>query len=400
APRGAGPARFGMRGGRGVPVGGPPTDLWTKPKYRLAVIGIEFSDIKHEPKTTKQDWEAAVFGKNAPSPGSLRDYLAAQSYGALELEGRVFDWVSVDKKRADYSQGSGVTDIGALPADAVAKLLARDGAKALDDFDGVFIIYAGESVRSNRGAVYSPHAGQFAAPAAAAAREKDAPKGKEAPAGGRQRGRIWPYLVCYEGGIKMAPLSAYAREFVYLLGLPDLAARTENIGSEGVGAWCLLGGSIAAKPQSLSAWAKERMGWLNPAVVDPSAPQKVMLAGVASAPGECVKVLVRADGSEYFLLENRRREGWDSELPGEGLLIWRVLGGRPELQESHGVEGASGPRLRGDAIPYPSRANHSFTPLTSPSSLAARGGGMPVYITAIRRAPEGKIAFQIGVAYD
>jgi hypothetical protein len=31
-----------------------------------------------------------------------------------------------------------------------------------------------------------------------------------------------------------------------------------------------------------------------------------------------------AQGQEYFLLEHRRRTGYDSELPGEGLLVWHV----------------------------------------------------------------------------
>jgi hypothetical protein len=31
-----------------------------------------------------------------------------------------------------------------------------------------------------------------------------------------------------------------------------------------------------------------------------------------------------AQGQEYFLLEHRRRTGFDSELPGEGLLVWHV----------------------------------------------------------------------------
>jgi hypothetical protein len=54
------------------------------------------------------------------------------------------------------------------------------------------------------------------------------------------------------------------------------------------------------------------------------------------------KVLARPDGSEYFLLENRRKKGFDVSLPAEGLLIWRVIANRPILEESHGVEGPSG----------------------------------------------------------
>jgi hypothetical protein len=45
------------------------------------------------------------------------------------------------------------------------------------------------------------------------------------------------------------------------------------------------------------------------------------------------------------------------------------------LQESHGVEGPAGPRSFISAVPYPSAANDSFTPLTTPSSRSQLGGG-------------------------
>ena len=53
--------------------------------------------------------------------------------------------------------------------------------------------------------------------------------------------------------------------------------------------------------------------------------------------------IVKPDGSEYFLLENRRKKGFDGDLPAEGLLVWRVVNNHPILEESHGVEGPAGP---------------------------------------------------------
>ena len=44
-------------------------------------------------------------------------------------------------------------------------------------------------------------------------------------------------------------------------------------------------------------------------------------------------------------IRNRRKTGFDASLPAEGLLIWRVVSGRVILEESHGVEGPSGPRV-------------------------------------------------------
>jgi hypothetical protein len=111
-------------------------------------------------------------------------------------------------------------------------------------------------------------------------------------------------------------------------------------------------------------------------------------------------VLVKPDGSEYLLLENRRKKGFDQELPGEGLLIWRVVNNKPILEESHGVEGPSGPRVFMSAVPYPSPANNAFTPFTTPSSRSQMGGGLPVHITNIRRLADGRVTFYVGYEYE
>lgn len=378
--------RPGGFGGRGGGAGPAPSTPWTKPVYRLAVVGIEFEDIKHNAKTSLKDWEAALFSKgtytkkNATGQevfGSLNDYFLEQSYGAFRVEGKVFDWVKGSKKRSDYSQGTGTSNRGAVASEAIEKLLARDGKDVLKDFDGVFVIYAGASIATNRGAIYYPHAGTLSI-----------------------QGKRLPYMMSFEGGEKMATLRAFCREFAYLLGLPELAARTENAGSEGVGAWCLMGGALEDRPQGMCAWSKEQLGWIKPAVIDPTVKQKIILSPVSSANTQCVKVLVRPDGSEYFLLENRTKTGFDQNLPAEGLLIWRVVNNRPVLEESHGIEGSAGPRSLPELIPYPSKANHSFTPITTPSSRSARGGGLPVYITEIRKLPDRRITFHIGYEYQ
>jgi hypothetical protein len=199
----------------------------------------------------------------------------------------------------------------------------------------------------------------------------------------------------------MANISVFCHEFGHMLGLPDLYARPENPGMEGVGVWCAMANQAGSgRPQHFCAWSKERLGWVQPAVIDPTVKQKLILAPIEDSPKECFKVLVRPDGSEYLLLENRRKKGFDQSLPADGLLIWRVVGNRPILQEAHGVEGASGPRVYLTAVPYPSAANDSFTPFTTPSSRSQLGGGLPVYLTNIRRLPDGRITFHIGYEYQ
>ncbi len=311
--------------------------------------------------------------------GSLNDYFHEQSGGAFHIEGKVFEWVEVSKKRGEYVQGSGTSNKTVPLVEALEKIAARDGKDAFKSFDGFLFIYAGDRLgdRGNRGTLYFPHAGQISF-----------------------QSKRSPYLFVAEGGSKGFTLGACVKEFGQLLGLPDLAARPENPGSEGLGAWCAMSNPFStSRPQHLSAWAKEKLGWIKPVAIDPTVKQKLILAPIEGSPKECYKVLVRPDGSEYFLLENRGKKGFDADLLGEGLLIWRVVHDRPILEESHGVEGPTGPTVYLSSVPYPSPSNNAFTPETTPSSRSPMGGGLPVHLTEIRRLPDGRITFHIGYEY-
>lgn len=359
--------------------------LWKKKTYRLAVVCIEYPDIKHNPKITTDNWAEALFSSktyNASSAtgqpvfGSLHDYYQEQSFGNLNVVGKVFDFVQVSKKRADYAQLTGFNRT-ALLSEGLDKLQERDGKDVLKDFDGIFFLYAGERAKTARTGLYWPHRAFVF-----------------------HKGKRWSYFISSEGGPRMSTISVICHEFGHMLGLPDLYARPENPGSEGAGVWCAMSNQFGnGRPQHFCAWAKEQLAWVEPAVIDPTVKQKIVLRPIEDSSKECVKVLIKRDGSEYLLLENRKRKGFDLELPGEGLLIWRVAHNKPVLEESHGVEGPFGPRVFLSMVPYPTKANNSYTPYTTPSSRSHLVGGLPVHITNIRRLPDGRITFFIGYEY-
>jgi M6 family metalloprotease-like protein len=265
--------------------------LWKKPVYHLAVIGIEYPDQKHNPKITSAAWQESFFSAGAYTSvnilgdkvyGSVNDLYLEQSYGKIRIEGKVFDFVEVGKKREEYARGR--KDV--LFGEAIDKLLAREGKDALAQFDGIFFLYAGKlppgTVRGG-GSLYWPHRSNV-----------------------NHGGKRWPYFIVAEGGEKMANISVFAHEFGHMLGLPDLYARPEAPGLEGLGQWCLMSNQVGnGKPQHASAWCKERLGWIEPAVIDPRVKQKLILAPIEDSSKECVKVLIHHDGSEYLLLENR-----------------------------------------------------------------------------------------------
>jgi M6 family metalloprotease-like protein len=381
------PRPGGFGGRRGPGAGGwnmRRPSYWTKDNYQLAIIIIDYPDVKHNSKVPAKAWHDAMFSKGTykktatgqTAYGSLYDYYFEQSYGHLKVSGKAFEPVVVGKKRAEY--GTPGTSRTALLTEALEKLLYRDGKDVLKYYDGLIFIYAGGRMNVARGSLYWPHRSSVSF-----------------------RGKRWPYFICNEGGERMGNISVYCHEFGHMLGLPDLYARPENPGSEGLAVWCAMSNQAGnGRPQHFSAWCKEKLEWIKPKVIDPTVPQKLILAPIEDSPKECFKVLVRPDGSEYLLLENRAKKGFDASLPAGGLLIWRVVGNRPILEESHGVEGAAGPRVFSTLVPYPSAANDSFTPFTTPSSRSQLGGGVPIHITNIRRLQDGRITFHIGYEYQ
>jgi M6 family metalloprotease-like protein len=395
-------ARAVLEAEQGVPGAGRPTGkggaggwddriprAWRRPTYKLAILGVEYPDVKHNPKIKDGDWEESMFSvgtytdKSATGDkvfGSMNDYYKELSHGTFKIDGKFIGWVEVSKKRMDYTTGSGTSNAEkrALLTESLDVYTKKNGKDSLKEYDGIFFLYAGGRVNTTRGGLYWPHRANVS-----------------------YGGRSIPYFIVQEGGTRMNDISVFCHEFGHMLGLPDLYARPEQPGSEGVWQWCAMSNQIGnGQPQHFCAWSKEQLGWVKPTVIDPRVKQKLILNPVWDDPTQCFKVMVRADGSEYFLLENRVKKGWDARLPGEGLLIWRVVNNKPILEESHGIEGARGPGSFPTSVPFPSDANNSFTPYTIPSSKSQLGGGLPVWITNIRKLPDGRITFHIGYEFQ
>ena len=72
----------------------------------------------------------------------------------------------------------------------------------------------------------------------------------------------------------MNDISVFCHEFGHMLGLPDLYARPEMPGMEGVGPWCAMSQQNGAgRPQHFSVWSKDQLGWVTPKVIDPRVKQ-------------------------------------------------------------------------------------------------------------------------------
>jgi len=382
---------------------------FNKNVLRVAVVCVEFPDVKHNAKISLHDWQEEFFSTRSYTDrsvtgqkvfGSVNDYYQEVSSGKLKVEGEIFDWMDLSKKRMEYAPAPPAAGDRAGPAtrpsargnsdimligEVLEKLVAREGRNVLDGYDALVFLYAGNRAARGNQNVFWPHTSMLS-----------------------YRGRRMRYFIAEEGGFRMTNISLLCHETGHLLGLPDLyvarqGGQPANSDPDfvGLGNWCIMSIQVSnGRPQHMCAWCKERLGWITPAVIDPSVPQRLVLAPIETSPSECFKMPLNSDGSEYLLLENRRRIGFDASVPAEGLLIWHIVHNRPSLVEAHGITGPRGPRINVVNIPFPTAHNDAFTPFSLPSSAIASQDLPPVYITDIRRMADGRISFSVGAAFD
>ena len=115
-------------------------------------------------------------------------------------------------------------------------------------------------------------------------------------------------------------------EYSHCLGLPDLYSTGTQHGNDNLGTYEIMhSGNYNGDswcPVNYSAYEREFMGWTT--YEELTGP--VSVNGLNSLANGGKAYIIRNDAQsssadEYYLLENRRQEGWDTYIPGEGLLI-------------------------------------------------------------------------------
>ncbi len=161
------------------------------------------------------------------------------------------------------------------------------------------------------------------------------------------------------------PFGVYVHEFGHWLGLPDLYCTARICEPDGAGRWSLMGDGIynadpasqadqskvctcvmeetdpicrtekiltgktqcifGSSPAHLDAWSKVFLGWITPATTAPPTDRGNNVFNPVELSPDVVKVQASsATPSQYFLIENRQRTGFDKGLTGHGLLIWLI----------------------------------------------------------------------------
>jgi len=356
--------------------------------------------------------------------GTMKEYYAEVSSGRFILQGEVFGWFSTPRTQAQYNSGGPLGQRAVFPespegfvADAVTaadpvvdfSLFDNDGPDGVpnsgdDDglVDALIVVHPGGDAANGDEQNFWSHTSRLASHIV----ETDDP----AAGGGFIRVDLYslvPELVGDGSSALAAEIGVFCHEFGHQLGLVDLydtdynsAQPGEGI-SYGIGIWGLMGlgtngadGQSPDRPTHPCAWSKLRLGWVDPVYQDQAG--ELSLAPVAQS-AQAVRVWDNDERTfSYFLLAYRTRQGFDSDLPAEGLLIWhvdeRAFDNRDsllmlvDLEEADGRADLERGVNTGDAgDPFPGQSNNTgFATLTNPSSTRNNGLPSDVAVTGIR----------------
>lgn len=206
-------------------------------------------------------------------------------------------------------------------------------------------------------------------------------------------------------------IGTFCHEFSHCLGLPDFYD-TQYGGHFGMGPWSLMDyGSYnddTYTPIGYSAYEKWFMGWIDD-IPEPT-PGTTVTMPVFNQKNAATDVAYRlvnpSNDNEYYVLENRARQGWDSAIEAEGLMIYHVTYDAYRWNqncvndyspECMAIVAADNQRTdnsaAGDLFPY--RTVDSFTATSRPAATLNSGAKtLDKPVTDIKRGTDGVVTFR------
>ncbi|GBD32817.1 Immune inhibitor A [bacterium HR33] len=424
---------------------------------RVPTILVSFSDVDMSNFPFQAAQYDSLFYTTTPlrgRPYTLRTLYQEMSNGLLTIDGKSYGWVSGNNTRAYYLEACGSTlnalncatgrsRMWELFTSALQQLDGTvdfgqfdndgpDGIPNSGDDDGVvdvvqFILPEIGGECGGRGIWAHKHRLDGLRIGGSAYQTNDlSPSGRPI--------MVNPYhTVGGTGGdsctdsTEIMGIGTAAHELGHGLGLPDLYDTGGE--TEGIGEWGLMGSAnfrSLYSPGHLSAWSKERLGWV--LVRELKSRGSYALGPVVT--GDTV-FLIRPKGAnprgEYFLLENKQAFGSDSANllhPSRragpklgGLLVWHIdsakvaVAGPPfansvnsgaihgvRLLQADGTRDLEGRINRGDAgDPYPGlTGNNALGRATNPQAAKNHDGLFAGFaLTNIRQNSDLSVAFDL-----
>ena len=259
--------------------------------------------------------------------GSMYDYFYAQSDGKFRLTFDVVGPVTVSQNYAYYGENNSNGD-DKKPAEMIVEAvkLADSMVNYADyDWDGdgyvdqVYVVYAGkgEADGGSEDTIW-PHEWQLSSASfyGGSRQRLDNVYIDTYACGGEQNGSTGA----------TAGIGTMCHEFSHCLGYPDFYD-TDYSGGQGMFEWDLMdSGSYnddGYRPAGYTSYERWVAGWKTP--IELVNTQQVNNMPALQNNGSSAYVIYnKGNNNEYFLLENRQKTGWDTDLPGKGLLILHV----------------------------------------------------------------------------
>ena len=305
----------------------PGGDFYHGERHQLTIL-VAFNDrmFSGDETATLNQWNKIFNTENlmeGPFYGSVHDYFLAQSYGDFSV---VFDlvYVQVSGDAARYAS----TDLDDensqyLVEDIVDVLKTQDIDWDRYDWNGdgninqLLIVYAGHGMNdSNDDDLIWPH--QWWMSEHLKDRQEDVYCDPiPVTAGGKQ------YLVdCYCATMEEAygdyrSFATLCHEYTHCFGFPDFYGNSSETPRD----WDLMDYSYNKNgfcPGNYSGHERMMMGWLTPTPLSTTQTVSSMAANDAYI------IYNDAHNDEYYMVENRQKTGWDSYLPGSGLVVFHV----------------------------------------------------------------------------
>ncbi len=159
--------------------------------------------------------------------------------------------------------------------------------------------------------------------------------------------RVFGYACSSElrgaSGKNMCSIGTFVHEFGHVYGLPDYYDTTLS-SRHTLGSWNVMDSGMylneGRTPPTYSAFDRFYLGWLTPKLL--SYPETINLKDLENN-NEAYIITHNKEHNfkgnnphpkEFIMLENRQQTGWDSYLPGHGMLISRILYNKSTWEEN------------------------------------------------------------------
>ena len=308
------------------------SDIPTTGKQKVLVLLVQFPDLKFQTvgSNPKQFYTDILNKKNYTNQygatGSAYDYYSKSSNGLYDPEFVVVGPVTMPKQAAYYGQDMGTyhdinlgelvfhaTELASLEGLVDYSQFDADGDKNVDN---VYIFFAGygqaDTGRSNS---IWPCSGYL---------HDDFEATMVLNGDTINRFAISQEINGKTG--EPVGISTFVHEYAHVLGLAD-HYNSINQGAGGVGDWDVMGtgpyNNNQNTPPLMSAFEQAELGWLNYTELGAKTDSIITVPSLDSHPMG-LKVNVEGKPNEYFVIENRQQTGWDTYLPGHGIIVWHV----------------------------------------------------------------------------